>query len=43
MNNTPIKPGDILTYSWGYEQTNIDFFQVTRVTAKNAWIRRIEA
>ena len=36
-----MKPGTILSYTWGYEQTNADFFQVTRATAKTAWIRPI--
>jgi hypothetical protein len=26
-----LKVGDILVSSWGYDQTNIDFYQVTRV------------
>lgn len=28
---TTLKPGDILNTSWGYEQTNVDFFQVIAV------------
>lgn len=31
-----LKVGDILYASWGYEQTNIDMFQVTAVTEKTA-------
>lgn len=27
-----LKVGDILNSSWGYEQTNVTFYQVTRVT-----------
>ena len=27
------KVGDILNSSWGYDQTNVTFYQVTRVTA----------
>lgn len=34
------KVGDILYMSWGYEQTNLDFFQVVATTAKT--IRIIE-
>jgi hypothetical protein len=26
------QPGDVLEFSWGYEQTNIDFFLVTKRT-----------
>jgi hypothetical protein len=33
-----IEPGAILYSSWGYDQTNIDFYMVTRTTAKSAWI-----
>lgn len=33
-----IEPGAILYSSWGYDQTNIDFYMVTRCTAKSAWI-----
>jgi hypothetical protein len=37
-----MKKGDILAYTWGYGQTNVDFYQVTRATAKSAWIRHIK-
>jgi hypothetical protein len=30
-----LKIGDILVSSWGYDQTNIDFYQVTRVPGAN--------
>lgn len=30
MNKHPLKPGDILVMSWGYDQTNIDYFKVER-------------
>jgi hypothetical protein len=29
-----LKPGDILSSSWGYDQTNVDFFQVVEVIGK---------
>lgn len=35
----PFKVGDILYDSWGYEQTNIDFYQVVEVGAKSVKIR----
>jgi hypothetical protein len=35
------KVGDILYDSWGYDQTNIDFYQVTRITGQSVWIRPI--
>ena len=36
-----IKVGDVFYYSWGYDQTNIEFFQVVAVTAKTVSIREI--
>ncbi len=36
-----LKIGDILESSWGYDQTNIDYYQVVKVTAKTADIRPI--
>lgn len=39
----PFKVGDILWDSWGYEQTNIDFYQVVGVTPRTVKIRRIYA
>ena len=30
----PLKVGDILVSSWGYDQTNIDFFKVVKVVGK---------
>lgn len=37
-----LKLGDILYSSWGYDQTNVDFFQVTAVGEKSVKIRPIE-
>lgn len=33
--------GDILYASWGYDQTNIDFYQVTATTKKTVTFRKI--
>lgn len=33
--------GDICYSSWGYDQTNIDFFEVVRATEKTAWLQEI--
>lgn len=33
--------GDILVNSWGYEQTNVDFYEVVRVMAKSIELREI--
>lgn len=39
-----LKVGDILVSSWGYDQTNIDYYQVTRVPgAHSVEIRKIAA
>lgn len=38
----PFKVGDILEYSWGYDQTNADFYQVVRTTAKSVVIRQVD-
>jgi len=33
-----IEPGAILYSSWGYDQTNIDFYYVVRTTEKSCWL-----
>jgi len=38
-----VKVGDIFVNSWGYDQTNIDYFQVTRKTNKTIYIREISS
>ena len=35
--------GDILVSSWGYEQTNVDFYEITEARGKTVWLRRIAA
>lgn len=37
----PLKVGDILYASWGYNQTNIDFYEVTRLMKRMVEIREI--
>lgn len=37
-----LKIGDILYSSWGYDQTNVDFYQVTAVGDKSVKMRPIE-
>lgn len=41
VNEDGHKPGDLFYTSWGYEQTNIDFYQVVRVTRCTMVIREI--
>lgn len=38
----PFKVGQIFYDSWGYEQTNIDFYQVIEVKPKSVVIREIK-
>jgi hypothetical protein len=41
-NITPnVKVGDIFVNSWGYDQTNIDAYQVTRLTPKMMVLQQI--
>jgi len=37
----PFVVGDVLTYSWGYDQTNVEAFQVVGVTKASVKLRRI--
>jgi len=36
-----VNVGDLFYNSWGYEQTNVDFYQVVSVKSKTAVLRRI--
>lgn len=38
-----LQVGHILNASWGYEQTNVDWYQVTRVTAHSVEVRKIKS
>jgi hypothetical protein len=38
-----LKAGDIVNTSWGYDQTNVDFFVVTRVSGKRVYLRGIKS
>lgn len=38
-----VKPGDIFAASWGYDQTNVDFYQVIKCTDKTAVLKEIES
>lgn len=37
-----LKVGDILYSSWGYDQTNVDFYEVTAVRGKAVVIRQVQ-
>jgi len=36
-----LEVGMILYGSWGYEQTNVDFFEVVRATKRSVWVEEI--
>ncbi len=38
----PYKVGDLFRRSWGYDQTNIDWYEVVKVSGKTVWVREIE-
>lgn len=37
-----LREGDILYSSWGYDQTNVDFYQVMRITPKKVVLRKLQ-
>lgn len=37
----PFKVGMLFINSWGYEQTNVDYFQVVRLTPRGVYLRPI--
>lgn len=36
-----VKVGQIFSMSWGYDQTNVNYFQVVRTSAAGVWVREI--
>lgn len=38
MEQQEIKVGAILSGSWGYDQTQVEFYKVVRTTEKSAWL-----
>jgi len=41
MKETKIKVNDIMVNSWGYDQTNIDFYKVVGLTPKGIKVRKL--
>ncbi len=41
VEHQDIIPGTIFVATWGYDQTNVDYYEVTRATAKTVWLRAI--
>ena len=37
-----LKEGDILVSSWGYDQTNIDYYKIVRKSAGSVWIQKLK-
>ncbi len=37
------KVGDIVTNSWGYDQTNVDWYRVTRMSANYVWLKPVHS
>lgn len=37
-----VQQGDIFSMTWGYDQTNVDFFQVIGVTEKSCKVREVK-
>lgn len=40
INELPFKVGDFIYSSWGYEQTNVDFFEIIEIKSPNTIILR---
>jgi len=38
---TPVAPGTIFVSTWGYDQTNVDFYRVVRSTAASVWLQKV--
>ena len=36
-----LQVGDVLRYSWGYDQTNVNAFAVVRATKASVWLQPI--
>ena len=34
--------GDIVRNTWGYEQTNVDFYEVVRISPSSVWLRPLQ-
>jgi hypothetical protein len=43
MADNKLETGDILVASWGYDQTNVDFYEVTEVAGKYVTLRKVAA
>jgi hypothetical protein len=39
----PLEPGSILFSSWGYDQTNVEFYRVEKITGAFVTLQQIES
>lgn len=40
--SNPYKPGDIVTTTWGYSMTLVDFYEVIRITPSKVELRELQ-
>ena len=40
IDKQEVKVGDIFYTSWGYDQTNVEFYKVVRATKSSVWIQQ---
>lgn len=38
-----LKVGEIIYNSWGWEQTNVDFYEIVKVSAHFVWVQKLKA
>lgn len=43
MTTMPIAPGTVLVSSWGYDQTNVDFYVVIDATSKTVTVQELRS
>jgi len=39
VSHAPVEVGTIFVSTWGYDQTNVDYYEVTRSTTSSVWVR----
>lgn len=38
-----LEPGNVIYNAWGYDQTNIDFYEITKCSAHFVWLQRLSS
>lgn len=41
MTMATVATGTVFVSTWGYDQTNVDFYRVTRATAASVWLEKL--